>query len=177
MESVDLESERTPADRLESEGPSAPKFERAQDSSQGLRGGERRRKYFRVGTSLRSASWARVGLRRLEPRLGAGPAKRVKSTGKIGCGPRVPIQLRSRQRLATPGTPIMHLSNCLALEEAAHLLRIGERTAYSPCRPGQLPGDVKVGGRWRVDCAALERCLRQGGDAPCKPLGRPEERN
>ena len=64
----------------------------------------------------------------------------------------------------------------LTLQEAAALLRIGERTAYTRCRSGQLPGAAKVGGRWRVDRATLESWLRRGGDAPPKPRSRPEER-
>jgi len=64
----------------------------------------------------------------------------------------------------------------LTLQEAAALLRIGERTAYARCRSGQLPGAAKVGGRWRVDRTVLEIWLRRGGDAHSSPPGRPEER-
>ncbi len=64
----------------------------------------------------------------------------------------------------------------LSLQEAATLLHIGERTAYTRCRLGQLPGAAKVGGRWRVDRAALEGWLRRGGDAPSKPPRHPEGR-
>jgi len=69
----------------------------------------------------------------------------------------------------------MPVPDYLTLQEAATLLRIGERTAYTRCRSGQLPGAAKVGGRWRVDRAVLEDWLRRGGDAPSKPLRRPEE--
>jgi len=62
------------------------------------------------------------------------------------------------------------------LQEAATLLRFGERTAYSRCRPGQLSGAAKVGARWRVDRAVLESRLRRRGGAPSRPRRRPEGR-
>jgi excisionase family DNA binding protein len=70
----------------------------------------------------------------------------------------------------------MPVPEYLTLQEAATLLRIGERTAYTRCRSGQFPGAAKVGGRWRVDRVVLERWLRRGGDAPSKTPRRPEER-
>jgi len=61
------------------------------------------------------------------------------------------------------------------LQEAATLLRFGERTAYARCRSGRLPSVAKVGGRCRVDRAVLERRLRRRGGAPSRPP-RPEGR-
>lgn len=63
----------------------------------------------------------------------------------------------------------------LTLQEVADLLRISERTAYTRCREGQLPGAAKVAGKWRVERAALEEWLREGGEAPRQAPQKPGE--
>lgn len=44
----------------------------------------------------------------------------------------------------------------LTIPEVARLLRVGERTAYSLARSGELAGAVRVGSQWRVSRAVLE---------------------
>ena len=65
------------------------------------------------------------------------------------------------------------MTEFLTLPEVADLLRIGERTAYEMCRTGRLGGAVKVGGQWRIERAAFEEWVQQGGEAaqerPQKP--------
>ena len=43
----------------------------------------------------------------------------------------------------------------LTIEEAADLLRISPRSAYTLAREGRLAGAVKVGNQWRVSHAVL----------------------
>jgi excisionase family DNA binding protein len=38
----------------------------------------------------------------------------------------------------------------LTIEEAAELLHLAPETTYRLARRGQLPGALKLGGRWRV---------------------------
>lgn len=45
----------------------------------------------------------------------------------------------------------------LTIPEVARLLRVGQRTAYSLARSGELAGAVKVGSQWRVSRAAIGR--------------------
>lgn len=47
--------------------------------------------------------------------------------------------------------------------EAAKLLRIGERTAYTLVHEGRLPA-VIVGNQWRIERGAVEEWLAQGGN-------------
>jgi excisionase family DNA binding protein len=49
------------------------------------------------------------------------------------------------------------------LQEAAALLQISPVTYYRGVREGKFPGR-KVGGQWRIPCAALHR-YADGGDA------------
>jgi excisionase family DNA binding protein len=43
----------------------------------------------------------------------------------------------------------------LTIEEAAQVLRISPRSAYTLAREGRLEGAVKVGNQWRVNRDAL----------------------
>ena len=43
----------------------------------------------------------------------------------------------------------------LTIDEAADLLRISPRSAYTLAREGRLEGAVKVGNQWRVNREAL----------------------
>ncbi len=56
----------------------------------------------------------------------------------------------------------------LCLPEAAALLRIGERTAYTLARTGRLPA-IKVGGQWRVHRPTLMKWATSGGPSPVVP--------
>jgi excisionase family DNA binding protein len=47
------------------------------------------------------------------------------------------------------------------LREAAALLQISPETYYRGVREGRFPGR-KVGGQWRVSCAALHRYAEEG---------------
>ena len=49
----------------------------------------------------------------------------------------------------------------LTIEEAAELLRISPRSAYTLAREGGLAGAVKVGNQWRVDKDALMAWVKQ----------------
>ena len=68
------------------------------------------------------------------------------------------------------------MSSFLTIPEVCAKLRIGERTAYELCRTGQLGGAVKVGGQWRVEEAAFEKWVKQGGAAANQPPKKPEAR-
>lgn len=48
----------------------------------------------------------------------------------------------------------------LTIPECAELLRLSERSVYGMARNGELPGAVKVGGKWRVERATLMASLR-----------------
>ena len=48
----------------------------------------------------------------------------------------------------------------LTIQEAARLLRLGERTTYRLAREGELPGAVKLGNQWRVDREVLMGWVR-----------------
>jgi len=48
----------------------------------------------------------------------------------------------------------------LTIAECAELLRLSERSVYGMARTGELPGAVKVGGKWRVERATLMATLR-----------------
>lgn len=50
----------------------------------------------------------------------------------------------------------------LTIPEVARLLRVGERTAYSLARAGELAGAVRVGNQWRVSRSALDRWAEVG---------------
>ena len=51
----------------------------------------------------------------------------------------------------------------LTIEEAAELLRISARSAYTLAREGRLAGAVKVGNQWRVDRVALMAWVKEEG--------------
>ena len=51
----------------------------------------------------------------------------------------------------------------LTIEEAADLLRISPRSAYTLAREGRLAGAVKVGNQWRVDRDALMAWVKEEG--------------
>ena len=51
----------------------------------------------------------------------------------------------------------------MTVAEAAALLRIGERTAYTLVREGRIPA-VKVGNQWRIEKTTFEAWLAKGGD-------------
>ena len=51
----------------------------------------------------------------------------------------------------------------LTIEEAAELLRISARSAYTLAREGRLAGAVKVGNQWRVDRLALMAWAKEEG--------------
>ncbi len=48
----------------------------------------------------------------------------------------------------------------LTISECAELLRLSERSVYGMARNGELPGAVKVGGKWRVERSTLMASLR-----------------
>ena len=56
----------------------------------------------------------------------------------------------------------------MTVAEAAALLRIGERTAYTLVREGRIPA-VKVGNQWRIEKGAFETWLAKGGDRAHTP--------
>ena len=49
----------------------------------------------------------------------------------------------------------------LTIPECCDLLRLSERSVYGMARSGELPGAVKVGGKWRVERAVLMTSLRE----------------
>ncbi len=51
----------------------------------------------------------------------------------------------------------------LTISEAAKALGIGRSLAYDLARRGLLPGVIKLGGRYVVSAAALERALNGEG--------------
>ena len=51
----------------------------------------------------------------------------------------------------------------LTIEEAAELLRVSPRSAYTLARRGELAGAVKVGNQWRVDRDALMAWVKAEG--------------
>ena len=51
----------------------------------------------------------------------------------------------------------------LTIEEAAELLRVSPRSAYTLARKGELAGAVKVGNQWRVDRDALMAWVKKEG--------------
>jgi excisionase family DNA binding protein len=53
----------------------------------------------------------------------------------------------------------------LTIEEAAELLRISPRSAYTLARESGLAGAVKVGNQWRVDRDALMAWVKEEGRA------------
>ena len=53
----------------------------------------------------------------------------------------------------------------LTIEEAADLLRISPRSAYTLAREGRLEGAVKVGNQWRVNREALVAWSKEKGRA------------
>lgn len=58
----------------------------------------------------------------------------------------------------------------ISVRQAAEILGVTEGTAYRWLDRGELPGAVRVGGRWYVRRAALERwCNAEEGDAPERP--------
>ena len=67
--------------------------------------------------------------------------------------------------MADSNTPIF-----LTIEEAADLLRISPRSAYTLAREGRLAGAVKVGNQWRVDRGALMAWVKEEGQ-PAKAAG------
>jgi excisionase family DNA binding protein len=64
---------------------------------------------------------------------------------------------------------IPDLRRTLNIEEAAMVLGIGRRLAYELARRGELPGVMKLGGRYVISKAALERFL-QGADVGKQPV-------
>ncbi len=54
----------------------------------------------------------------------------------------------------------------LTIDEAAGLLRISPRSAYTLARRGELAGAVKVGNQWRVDRDALMASNSRGLRVP-----------
>ena len=56
----------------------------------------------------------------------------------------------------------------ISVRDAARRLGIGETTAYEWVRRGELPGLVRLGGRWYVRAAVLERFI-VGEDEPAAP--------
>ena len=61
----------------------------------------------------------------------------------------------------------------LTIEEAAELLRVSPRSAYTLAREGRLAGAVKVGNQWRVDKDALMAWVKEEGQ-PSKAVLSPE---
>ena len=59
----------------------------------------------------------------------------------------------------------------LTIEEAAELLRISPRSAYTLAREGRLAGAVKVGNQWRVDKDALMTWVKEEGKAGAPKQG------
>jgi excisionase family DNA binding protein len=53
----------------------------------------------------------------------------------------------------------------MTIAEVAKLLKLGERTVYQLAREGRLGGAAKVGSQWRFDAGALQKWLRNGGEA------------
>lgn len=53
----------------------------------------------------------------------------------------------------------------VSIEVAARMLGIGRRTAYELARRGELPGAVRVGGRWRVSLIRYRREIHGEGAA------------
>lgn len=51
----------------------------------------------------------------------------------------------------------------LTIEEAAQVLRISPRSAYTLAREGRLEGAVKVGNQWRVNRDVLMAWSNQKG--------------
>jgi len=51
----------------------------------------------------------------------------------------------------------------LTIPEVCTLLRLAEKTVYTMCREGRLPGAVKVGNQWRVEHEKLRAWLDAGG--------------
>lgn len=51
----------------------------------------------------------------------------------------------------------------LTIEEAANLLRISPRSAYTLARESRLAGAVKVGNQWRVERVALMAWVKEEG--------------
>ena len=52
------------------------------------------------------------------------------------------------------------LPTFLTIPECAELLRLSKRSVYGMARNGELPGAVKVGGKWRVERTTLMASLR-----------------
>ncbi len=48
----------------------------------------------------------------------------------------------------------------LTMKEVAALLKIGEKTAYTMAKRGDLPG-FKVGGQWRFKRADIDRWIEE----------------
>jgi len=69
-------------------------------------------------------------------------------------------------------------ADVLTIKEVSDLLKIGEKTAYTMVKAGELPG-FKVRGQWRfrradVD-AWIERQLEQAQDGRLRILGEPRQ--
>ena len=50
----------------------------------------------------------------------------------------------------------------ISVNEAAKILGIGRSAAYEGVKSGQIPA-IRVGGRWLVPLAALDRMLAEAG--------------
>lgn len=59
--------------------------------------------------------------------------------------------------------------NFLTVDEVSSILRVSKRTAYGLCRSGQIGGATKVGNQWRVEKAAFEAWVKQGGGSVSSP--------
>jgi len=64
----------------------------------------------------------------------------------------------------------------LSVEQAAQRLGIGRGLAYDLARRGELPGCVRLGRRYLVSIAALERFLGGPAHAPRVPAPAPPRR-
>jgi len=53
----------------------------------------------------------------------------------------------------------------LTIKEAAELLRISPRSAYTLAQEGRMEGAVKIGNQWRVDRDALMAWVKEEGQA------------
>lgn len=53
------------------------------------------------------------------------------------------------------------MSGVLTVDEAARRLGIGRRLAYRCCAEGTLPA-IRLGRRWVIPAAAVERLLAEG---------------
>lgn len=55
-------------------------------------------------------------------------------------------------------------TDLVSLEAGARIMGIGKSTAYLLARKGEMPGAVKVGGRWRFSLVKYRRAMH--GEEP-----------